>query len=140
MARGGWRHLPAALMALVFLLPLFFMLTGSLRKAGLPPPTTPELGPGPLAFDNYPRAFDKVDIPGTRQLAYVVAVAVPLTVLVASWAGFAMTRVSRRASAWLIAASLVALMVPITALLVPRFVMFKYLGMIDTYWPLIAPR
>jgi multiple sugar transport system permease protein len=33
----------------------------------------------------------------------------------------------------------VALMVPITALLVPKFVMFKYLGMINTYWPLIAP-
>ena len=30
-------------------------------------------------------------------------------------------------------------MVLITALLVPRFVMFKYLGMINTYWPLIAP-
>ena len=69
----------------------------------------------------------------------MVAVAVPLTVLVASWAGFAMTRVSRRAAGFLIAASLVALMVPITALLVPKFVMFKYLGMINTYWPLIAP-
>ena len=85
-------------MALVFLLPLYFMLTGSLRKAGLPPPQTPELVPSPLAFDNYPRAFDKVDIPWyTLNSLYVVAVAVPLTVLVASWAGFAMTRVSRRA-------------------------------------------
>ena len=140
IARGGWRHLPAGLMALVFLLPLYFMLSGSLRKAGLPPPTTPELVPSPLAFDNYPRAFDKVDIPWyTLNSLYVVAVAVPLTVLVASWAGFAMTRVSRRAAGFLIAASLVALMVPVTALLVPRFVMFKYLGMINTYWPLIAP-
>ncbi len=96
--------------------------------------------PSPIAFDNYPRAFDKVDIPWyTLNSLYVVAVAVPLTVLVASWAGFAMTRVSRRAAGFLIAASLVALMVPITALLVPRFVMFKYLGMINTYWPLIAP-
>ena len=91
------------------LLPLFFMITGSLRKAGLPPPTTPEPIPDPT-FDNYPRAFDKVDIPWyTLNSLYVVAVAVPLTVLVASWAGFAMTRVSRRAAGFLIAASLVAL-------------------------------
>ncbi len=138
--RGGWRHLPAALIAVGFVLPLFFMITGSLRKAGLPPPTTPELLPSPLAFENYPRAFDKVDIPWyTLNSLYVVAVAVPLTVLVASWAGFAMTRVSRRAAGLLIAASLVALMIPVTALLVPRFVMFKSLGMINTYWPLIAP-
>jgi ABC-type glycerol-3-phosphate transport system permease component len=61
--RGGWRHVPSFLIAVAFLLPLYFMISGSLRKAGLPPPTTPELVPSPLAFDNYPRAFDKVDIP-----------------------------------------------------------------------------
>jgi multiple sugar transport system permease protein len=39
----------------------------------------------------------------------------------------------------LIGASLAALMVPLTALLVPRFVMFKTVGLTDTYWPLIIP-
>ena len=72
------------------------------------------------------------------ELADVVAFAVPLTVLIASWAAFAMTRLSRRGPVP-DRASLVALMVPMTALLVPRFVIFRYLGMIDTYWPLIAP-
>ncbi len=38
LGRGGWRHLPALLIAVAFLLPLFFMVSGSLRKAGLPPP------------------------------------------------------------------------------------------------------
>ena len=37
------------------------------------------------------------------------------------------------------AVSLIALMVPLTALLVPRFVIFKTLGLTDTYVPLIAP-
>jgi multiple sugar transport system permease protein len=30
-------------------------------------------------------------------------------------------------------------MIPLTALLVPRFVIFRHLGLIDTYAPLIAP-
>jgi ABC-type glycerol-3-phosphate transport system permease component len=30
-------------------------------------------------------------------------------------------------------------MVPLTALLVPSFVIFNTLGLTDTYWPLIAP-
>ena len=70
-------------MALVFMLPLFFMITGSLRKAGLPPPTT--LGQSPTnRVRQLPQAFDKVDIPWyTLNSLYVVAVAVPLTVLVA---------------------------------------------------------
>jgi multiple sugar transport system permease protein len=131
---------PAAILAALFLLPLIFMVTGSLRKAGLPPPRTPELLPWPPAFDNYDRAFDLVDIP--RYLlnsTIVAAVVVPLTVLFASWAGFAMAQLSRRWRAVLVAVSLIALMVPLTALLVPRFVIFKTLGLTDTYWPLIAP-
>lgn len=61
--RGGLRHLPALLIAIAFLLPLVYMVTGSLRKAGLPPPRTPEFIPSPVALDNYPRAFELVDIP-----------------------------------------------------------------------------
>ncbi len=137
---GGWRHLPALAVAVVFLLPLVFMLTGSLRRAGLPPPRSVELLPSPLTPENYRTAFELVDLP--RYLlnsVLVAAVVVPLSVLVASWAGFAMSRLPPRARATLVAASLVALMVPLTALLVPRFAVFSTLGLTDTYWPLIAP-
>ena len=137
---GQRRHLPALLMSAVFLLPLIYMLTGSLRKAGLPPPRTPEFLPSPLAFDNYDRAFELVDIPRyTLNSLIVAAVAVPLTIVFASWAGFAMSRLPRRAAGVLVAVSLVVLMVPITALLVPRFVMFRTINLTDTYVPLILP-
>ena len=138
--QGGWRHVPALLIAGGFVLPLVFMVTGSLRKAGLPPPRTPELVPSPLAFGNYTRAFELVDLSRyALNSLIVVAFAVPLTVLFASWAGFALSRLGPRARAALVAVSLIALMVPITALLVPRFAIFKGLGVTDTYVPLIAP-
>jgi multiple sugar transport system permease protein len=50
-----------------------------------------------------------------------------------------MTRLPRRWAGALVALSLVVLMIPLTALLVPRFVIFRHLGLIDTYAPLIAP-
>ncbi len=139
--RGGrWRHLPAVLMSAIFLLPLIYMVTGSLRMAGLPPPRTPEFLPSPLAFDNYQRAFELVDIPRyTFNSLFVAAVAVPLTIVFASWAGFAMSRLPRRTAGVLVAVSLVVLMIPITALLVPRFVMFRTIGLTNTYVPLILP-
>ena len=134
------RQVPAALVAVGFVLPLVFMLTGSLRKPGLPPPRTPELLPDPIVLGNYGRAFELVDL-GRYALnsLLVAAVAVPLAVLVASLAGFAMTQVRARTTAWLVAASFAALMVPLTALLVPRFAIFRTLGLTDTYVPLIAP-
>ena len=50
-----------------------------------------------------------------------------------------MARLPERARAWLVAVSLVSLMVPITALLVPRFALFSWLGLTNTYVPLVAP-
>jgi multiple sugar transport system permease protein len=128
------------LVATAFLLPLVFLVTGSLRRAGLPPPRTAELVPEEPTLENYRRAFELVDLARyTFNSALVVAIAVPLTLLFASWAGFAMARLPRRAGAWLVAASLVSVMVPITALLVPRFAIFSWLGLTDTYVPLVAP-
>ena len=123
-----------------FLLPLAFMVSGSLRRAGLPPPRTPELIPDPVTLDGYARAFDLVDLPRyALNSLIVVAAAVPLTVLFASWAGFAMSQLSRRAAGILVAVSLVVLMVPLTALLVSRFALFTTLGLTNTFIPLIAP-
>lgn len=140
MRRANWRHLPAIVVAVVFLLPIVYMVTGSLRKAGLPPPRSPELLPSPVDWGNYERAFELVDIPRYALNSLIVAVfAVPLSVLVASWAGFAISRLPGPLRTVLLAGSLAALMVPATALLVPRFVLFKQLGLIDTYVPLIAP-
>jgi len=60
-------------------------------------------------------------------------------VLVASWAGFAIAQLPPRAARLVIGASFVALMVPVTALLVPRFALFRTLEFTNTYVPLVAP-
>jgi multiple sugar transport system permease protein len=135
-----WRQLPALLVAAVFLLPLVFMVSGSLRQAGLPPPRTFELVPDPVALDNYPKAFRLVDIRRHILNSLLVAAAVvPLSVLVASLAGFAMTRLPRRVAGGLVALSLAMLMVPVTGLLVSRFAIFRLLRLTDTYLALVMP-
>jgi TOBE domain len=93
-----------------------------------------------VSFGNFERAFDLVDIPGQIvNSLIVVALAVPLTVLVASWAGFALSQLSRRFAGVMVAMSLIALMVLITALLVSRFALFRFLGLTNTFVPLVAP-
>lgn len=130
----------AAVLALVFLIPLVFMILGSMRAPGLPPPDGFELVPEGAGWSNYRYVFSFV--PLGRYLLnslFIAAVAVPITVVLASWAGFAIASSTPRVRRWLIAVSVIALMVPTSALWVPRFAGFRWLGMIDTYWPLIAP-
>ena len=127
-------------MAILFALPLVFMISGSLRPPGLPPPSSPQLVPDPLGVGSYGRAFDLVDLGRyTFNSLVVVALVVPLTVVVASWAGFAIARLGGRSAALLVAVSIAALMIPTTALIVPRFTLYRFLGVTDTWVPLVAP-
>jgi multiple sugar transport system permease protein len=130
----------ATLVAVVFLLPLWFMASGSLREPGTAPPRSPELIPRPASLESYDRAFELVDLARyTVNSLVVAALTVPPAVLFASWAGFALLLIAGRARAVLIALSFAALMVPITALLVPRFTLFRWLGLTDSWVPLVAP-
>ena len=136
---SGWRHIVALPLAAICLLPLAMMIGGSLRPVG-PPPRTLELPSWPFAWENFGQAAEASNLARLAVNSLVVALlGVALTLLVASWAGFAISRLPSRPARVLVGASLLALMVPLTALLVGRFTMFAWLGMTDTWLPLIAP-
>lgn len=140
MSRRLRRSVGAIAVALVFLLPLAFLLLGSLRRPGLPPTSGFEWIPNPASWQNYQTIFGIVPMRAAIANSLVVAaVAVPVTVVVASLAAFAMVRASARVRAVLIVASVVALMIPVSALWVPRFVLFRWFGVIDTPWVLMLP-
>jgi multiple sugar transport system permease protein len=135
-----WRTLGAVFALLVLAPPLLLLVAGSLHEPGAPPPPTPDLLPDPVSTSGYPTA---VALGGLARASVnsllVAAVAVPVSVLVASLAGVALARVPGRAAAVVGAASLLALMVPATALLVPRFALFQALGLTNSLAPLVAP-
>lgn len=133
------RHaLPLAAVALM-VLPLIFMLTGSLRPIGLPPPTGLELVPPDPGLDAYRRLGGFLPV-GTFVVnsLIVVAFAVPLTLLVASLAGFGIRLLTRTWARRVVLATLVVMLVPVTAVWATRFQVFKLAGMTDSFIPLIA--
>jgi multiple sugar transport system permease protein len=126
----------------LFTLPGVWMLTSALRQVGLPPPSQLEWLPNPATLDNYVKVLDGSLIPFGQYLANslkVVAVAVPATIITASMAGFAMAPIAPRPRAWLMVISIAALMVPVTALWLTRFVIYKWIGVIDSLWAVILP-
>jgi multiple sugar transport system permease protein len=133
-------HALAAGAAAVFLLPGLWVVAASLRRPGLPPPAGIEWLPEPIAWSNYARIFEI--LPLGRYLVnslLIAGLAVPLTVVVASWAGFAMAQLPPRARYGLLALAVVVRMVPLTAVWLTRFLVLKELHLVDTMLALLAP-
>jgi len=134
------RQAVAVPVTLLFLLPLWLMVVGSLRPLGEAPPRTVSWWPASPAWGNYAEVFDVVPLARyTTNSLLVAAVAVPLSVLVASWAGFAIARLPKGSRVFLIGLCVVVLMIPPTSLLVGRVSVFRWLGLTDTPIPLMAP-
>jgi multiple sugar transport system permease protein len=124
----------------LFLLPLFWMFTASLRERGLPPPRQIELFPSPAVLSNYPIVMGLLPMGDYLMNSLkVVALAVPITILTASWAGFAMAQLGPRVRNWLFAISLATMMVPVTAIWIPRFIVYKWLNVLDSLGALVMP-
>jgi multiple sugar transport system permease protein len=138
--RSILRHGLLITLAVLFVLPLVWMIAASLRQPGLPPPRTIELVPDPIVPGNYAQVFEL--LPFGRYFLnslIVVIAAVPLTIVVASWAGFAMSQLPARSRRILIALSLGLLLIPFSALWLTRFVLFNAIGLINSHAALIAP-
>jgi multiple sugar transport system permease protein len=124
----------------LFLLPLVAMILGALRDPTEVPRRGIDLLSTDFRFENFRDTFAFAPLwTFMRNSGFVVLIAVPLTVVVSSLAGFGIARAEPRTARRWIVVSFVALMVPIGALWIPRFVMFKWAGLLDTLWPLIAP-
>ncbi len=129
------------LLAAVFVFPLLLMVIAPLRQPGLPPPRgLGEVFPLSPSLQSFRDAFSLVPL-GRSILnsIFVTGIAVPITILTASWAGLALTLIRGRLRVVIIAALVLLATVPLTAVWIPRFVLFDKLGLIGTYVPLIAP-
>ena len=125
---------------IVFVLPLVWMVSASLRQTGLAPPRTIEWIPNPIAWGNYAHLFRLLPLGRYVLNSFTVSLlAVPLTLATASWAGFAMAQLSARGRERMMTFSLIVLMIPITAVWLTRYVLFAWVGLVDTYLALLAP-
>ena len=134
------RHVVPAAVAAIFVLPLWMLLVGALRPLGLPPPTEFELFPPSPTTENL-RLLGELLPVGVylRNSAVVVALAVPITILIASWAGFGIRLLPVRAKRLAVLLCVVVLLVPASATWTTRFEVYRVAGLIGTVLPVVAP-
>jgi multiple sugar transport system permease protein len=136
----GMRTALRAVVVVLFLAPVAFMVLGSLRGLDLPPLTGLDLvpdEPGAAAFRRLPEVLPLGRL--VLNSLIVVGLAVPITVVVSTWAGFGMAVLGERSRRILVGVTVGLLVLPLPTLWVARFVLYRWFGVLDSLVPLVAP-
>jgi multiple sugar transport system permease protein len=126
--------------ALVMILPFLWLVSTSFKEQRQIFLYPPQWIPDPVRWQNYPEALTQLPFGrytlNTLLITALTMVGVLLTSSLAAY-GFARLRFPGRDMIFMVLLS--ALMLPYAVIMIPQYVMFKYLGWIDTYLPLVVP-
>lgn len=138
--RRGLTYALCLALSAVFLFPLAWAFGASLKPLLEVYRFPPEILPWPPRWSNYAEALSK--LPFARFLANTVVIAAAATagqVLSASMVGYAFARLRWRGRDLWFACLLATMMLPGQVLLIPNYLIFRSLGWVNTYKPLIVP-
>ncbi len=135
-----WAYLLLALIGTVLMVPLVWLVSSSLKTEGQIFVVPPVWIPDPVQWSNYPEVFDRVPW-GRAWLNSTIVTVSATTGQVVSAAlvafGFARLRFPGRDGLFIILISTV--MIPYHVTLIPTYVLFRELGWLNTFLPLIVP-
>ena len=143
--RKGWSsfaiYASLSVAAVVFLLPLYWLLASAFKSQDRIYALPPEFLPVPPIFGNFGDVFGQTSLARAYFNSTVIAVVhVALTLFLCSLAGFAFAAYKTAPFAkGLFVTVLATMMIPGAVTLVPVFVLLSELWVIDTYWGMIIP-
>jgi len=142
VGRGAspFSYVIAILVSIVFLFPLFWMASTSLKTMEQAYAFPPVWIPKPFVWDNYVRIFTELPFGIFTVNSVVITVLNTIGVTFTSALvafGFARLRAKGRDLLFVILIS--TIMLPYQVILVPTFLLFKYLGWLNTMLPLVVP-
>ncbi|TAK26283.1 MAG: carbohydrate ABC transporter permease [Chloroflexota bacterium] len=124
----------------IFLVPLFWIVSTSLKEQGQVFVFPPQWLPDPWMWENYPEAMRRAPLwTWLRNTATITVFATAGNVVVSSMVAFGFARLRFPFRDTLFVLLLSTMMLPPIVTLIPRFVMFRELGWIDTFLPFIVP-
>jgi multiple sugar transport system permease protein len=133
-------HLALLAGSILMLLPFAWMLSTSLKEPREIFTFPPTWIPTHIAWENYREAVSVMPFGRFYFNSLVVAICVTiLQLLTSSLAGFAFARLRFWGRNVLFLVYLATLMIPFHVILIPNFILMRFLGWIDTYAALIIP-
>ena len=141
---AGW-YLLLTILAIIFIFPLVWMISTSLKVPGTELTWPPQWIPRPVTLDNYHNLF-------TGRVArylpfltfmwhsfYIAMVVVVGRLVICSASGFAFARMRFPGSSLAFGMLLFSMLMPSVVMIIPLYSLYTRIGWIDTHWPLIVP-
>ncbi len=136
------RHTIMVLTGLLMIYPLLWMLVSSFR---------PEneifrnsgLGLTGIDFSNYTNGWNALQRPFSLYLAnsaLLVIGSIIGNLFSCSLTAYAFARLEFRGKKWMFAATLITIMIPIHVIIVPQYIFFSQLHLVNTFVPLLLPK
>jgi multiple sugar transport system permease protein len=130
----------AVLLAILFLLPLFWMVSSSLKPNWQVLETPPRWLPDPVRWQNYPEALTYVPFGRYALNTLFLALATILGhVLSCTVVAYGFARLRAPGKNLLFTVLLATMMLPYPATMVPLYIGFNALGWVNSFRPLIVP-
>jgi multiple sugar transport system permease protein len=123
------------------LLPLAWLLRSSIMSPGQIFTFPPEWIPHPFAWQNFPEALTTIPfLLYFKNTLFILLPTVLGTVVTSTLAAYGFSRLRWRGRDLVFNILLTTLMLPYAITLIPTFLLWARLGLINTTWPLVLPR
>ena len=137
----GRAYIILSIVAFILLFPFLWIISLSLKTPPQISEYPPQLIPDPITFANYPKALlEQQPFPlYLRNTVIIAALAIVGDLFSSSFVAYGFARLRFPGRDILFTILLATLMVPLIVKLVPLFVIFRNLGWLNTFLPLIIP-
>ncbi len=124
----------------IMMLPFLWLISSSLKEPAQIFVFPPEWIPNPIAWQNYPDLLTKLPFFLYARNTLIITLSAMLgQVLSASMCAYAFARLRWPGRDLIFAIKLATMMLPFAVTMIPIFVIFKTLGWLNTFLPLIVP-
>ena len=133
-------HIVLLFVCAISIFPFIWMVSSALKDSSMIFSYPPKLIPNPAVFGNFLTAWNDTGMGRAMINSLIIAVVTTLgNILVSSMVAYGFAKIDFKGKGFLFLVVLSTMMIPYQVILIPSFIIFKQIGWVNTFYPLIVP-
>ena len=133
-------HIVLLFVCAISIFPFIWMVSSALKDSSMIFSYPPKLIPKPAVFENFRTAWDETGMGRAMINSLTIAVVATLgNIVVSSMVAYGFAKIDFKGKGVLFLVVLSTMMIPYQVILIPSFIIFKQIGWVNTFFPLIVP-